>query len=781
MAELRTPRSAAQRVAAAERALPGALELAALVPQAARIERRLLRALRLYLLPHRHAADEADLWTSDLVELRALDGLVLRADVQEVLRQRGRDLLQQRAPRGAAAPRAARLHRAHQLLLQHHANLPPLVQLEEELAWLAMVEPAPDEIVERRLETALAALVRERRLGVARWAARALPRLPPAALGTRTAWLLAVASSQQLPPGAGVTLAAPARVAVVDLQALAPQLGETALGVRRIGDRLELGAVDPGGMALMVPASEPRLVTVASSATGPEVDVAVPAGQTQVVDVGWEPVTLRAANGRHWVVPELSDEEQGWLESALRTSASGGLLPAQEVPQLARVISFGRDGDGQRVPVVGAWLDDVDAGPGVLARTRALPASCVGALVVHEGRLAGVVKQAFEERSNLELGSVRMLVDNRPDALVRARGSTVGNISVQLLPASLGAAVLVSWGPSDARHHLLVDGGPRRSAKTVIEHLHKALGPQGRLELLAVTHADADRVEGAGAVVDALPSIGDIWFNGPEQLRERFGVTGAHSMAVERFARQAGHANRLFSGQPIVVPPQGPFPRIELPGGATITVLAPDERSLAALAASWNRAAEKRSISKSSAAVDEYPVEELPTEKSGRRPPKFGTDRSVNNGASLVLLFECEGRSVLLPGDAHAATLVNVLRRLAAERGRAGIFVDVFLMPHAGSRGNVVPELFDVLEAGTYAVSTDGSTFGHPDPETIALIARRAQGATLAFNYRSKSTEPWASEAFQREHRLRVVLPVHEMPGVLLQVGDAGPVGSSAA
>ena len=230
MAELRTPRSAAQRVAAAERALPGALELAALVPQAARIERRLLRALRLYLLPHRHAADEADLWTSDLVELRALDGLVLRTDVQEVLRQRGRDLLQQRAPRGAAAPRAARLHRAHQLLLQHHANLPPLVQLEEELAWLAMVEPAPDEIVERRLETALAALVRERRVGVARWAARALPRLPPAALGTRTAWLLAVASSQQLPPGAGVTLAAPARVAVVDLQALAPQLGETALG-----------------------------------------------------------------------------------------------------------------------------------------------------------------------------------------------------------------------------------------------------------------------------------------------------------------------------------------------------------------------------------------------------------------------------------------------------------------------------------------------------------------------------------------------------------------------
>lgn len=816
------PPSAAERVAAAGRDTPGALALAALVPQAARIERRLLRALRLEVLPHWRAADEAELWASDLVELRALDGLVLRADVQELLRERARDDLQHR-PRSRAA---ARLKQANELLKLHHANLPPLVQLEEEIGWLAMKEAVPSEAVQNPLNVALAALVRDGRVGVARWAARALPRLPGVAQRTRSAWQLGVASSNLLPAGQRIGLPTPAGVGIVDLRALAPRLGKVALGLRRIGDRLELGAVGPGGVALMVPASEPRFVTVHGAELDGPLEIAVPSGERVEFGVGWGAVELQAADGQRWSSPVVGDDEWRVVrgvsqvpergespDTLIRTivgehqavtvstepDASGtrgglvrrplldtGLRPqplplAEAVPLEARVVSIGLDGVRARQVVVGIWNDDEDAGPTVLARTRALPELCLGAPVVHEGRLAGVVTQAVPEtagRSSGEEGWVRLFVANRPQDLTEGffREAPAG-IGVELLPASNGAAVLIGWGPADARHHLLFDGGPQLTAKALTERLRSLA--RGGLDLVAVSHADADRVQGVTHLLEAGIRPEDLWFNGPDQLGLRHGVRGAHSVAVERLLAATGRLNAAFSGEAIVVPPQGPLPRIELAGGASITVLAPDDRALAALAPSWNRDATRRSMSKASSAVDEFPADEAPDEKPPRRPPKFGSDRGINNGASLVLLFECEGRSVLLPGDTHADTLVNALRRLATERGRSGIYVDVFVLPHGGSRGNITPELFDVLEAGTYAVSTDGSRFGHPDPETIDLIARRAQGATLAFNYRRKTTERWANETFLREHRLQVLFPDAPEGGITLELQVA--VGQSAA
>lgn len=819
MAETRRPPSAAERVAAAERAVPGALELAALVPQAARIERRLLRALRVQLLPHRRAADEAELWTSDLVELRAVDGLVLRADVQELLRQRGRALLQQRTRRGAAAERTRRLLAARDLLRLHHANAPPLVQLEEEIAWIAMEQAEPQGPIQAHLQVALAALVRDGRVGVARWAARALPRLPEVARGTTAAWQLSVASSDRLPAARGSTLPAPAGMRVVDLQALAPHLGQMPLGVRRIGDILELGAVGPGGMALMVPASEPRFVTVDSPDAQIRVDIAITTGDRHEMPVGWEPLNLQAADGRRWRLPVLSDEEQHALdgvtqvqkfrmaEPALVTvvaegralSASGRagsaqavtlhpvevslpdarpLPPAIEVPDGARVVSTSIDRHGALHPVVGTWSDDGEAGPTVLARGAAGPEGCIGAPVVFEGRLAGVVTQAHPESSGRR-GDLRLYVETRPERLLSGhvdRGRAAA-ITVELLPAGHGQAVLIGWGPPGERHHMLVDGGPKRTAKAVIARVRHAIGEAGLLELVAISHADANRLEGIIELLATGVPVADVWFNGPAVLAEGLGAAGAHSLAVERLEQGirsfVKRPNAAFSGRPVLVPPEGPLPRIGLPGGATITVLAPAEPALAAVAKAWSREAAKRGQVRQTTSPSLGPEEpELePTSERSPRALKFGGDSSVNNASSLVLLFEYQDHAVLLPGDAHARPLVAALRRLAAERQRSGLFVDVFVMPHGGSRGNIVPELFEVLEAGTWAVSTDGSMFGHPDAEAIELVARRAQGATLAFNYRGRTTERWASASFQREHKVRVVLPEQPEGGIELAVG----------
>ena len=147
---------------------------------------------------------------------------------------------------------------------------------------------------------------------------------------------------------------------------------------------------------------------------------------------------------------------------------------------------------------------------------------------------------------------------------------------------------------------------------------------------------------------------------------------------------------------------------------------------------------------------------------------RFGGDRSVNNGASIVLHIEYRGQQLLLAGDAHADTLLQAVRRLAAERDRTGLFVDLFVLPRGGSRGNVTPELFDALEAGAFAVSSNGALFRHPDPETIDLIANRSPGAVIAFNYRSQTTERWADPVLAKQLNLTTRYPDDGDEGIAL-------------
>lgn len=870
----RPPRAAETLLADAAQSMPGALALASLVPQAARIERALLRALRLQLMPQRSAADEAELWSSELVEVRGLDGLLLRADVLEILRRRARPLL------AAGGEAASLLHRARQLLDSHHAQAPPLVRLEEEIAWLAMADAQPAAAIERRLEVALAALVRDRRVGVARWAARALPRLPGLARQTRTAWLLSLATADRLPAAAGALgVAMPPGTGVIDLAALAPHLGTTPLGVRRIGDRVELGAVGPGGVAIQVPASEPRFISLHDPAARRPVEIAVPAGSLQEVTVGWQTLTLHSADGQAWDLPVHSEHEQRWLAGiTLRLAADGGepgrpprwlgtatgpdrlltalpddklmypltasladgrpqdldltlpfaapnaltlgrvarpfpgiatLPTATGVPEGARVVACGLDGRGELQPVVGIWSDGADAGPSVLARTLAAPDGCLGAPVVIDGRLAGVVYRAFEADADpagappatgrtlrLLVGLSAMDGSTATDNAATAPPPATDQLTVELLPAAQGQAVLVSWGPADHRHHLLVDGGPRTTAKAVVARVRAATG--GRLELIVASHGDADRIDGLSELLAAGIEPREVWFNSPRQLAGQFGDSGAPTAAVERLTDRLASlglpVNTAFGGGPVAVPPEGPLPRIELAGGAVITLLSPTPELLETASVAWRRAAERRgggatlTVPASESAAELSPDENdeatgssaaqtSPSETRARtrKAParRFGSDRSANNGASIVLLFEYHGQQVLLPGDAHADALLRAVRRLATERERSGLFVDLFVLPHAGSLGNVTPELFDVLEAGAYAISTNGALFGHPDPETIELIAQRPRPAVIAFNYRTKSTERWADPVLAKKFGLATRYPDRDREGITLALEPA--------
>jgi hypothetical protein len=161
-------REVERRFSALEIASPDAFGLARLVSFAVRADPALIRTARLELLPGVGVGAEGALWFSPAVEMRTVEGIVLHADVAELLR------------RHLASEAPALYERAWELTRRVHASHSPAILLEEEVSYLLHSRKRGSRGKMRELFlSAVATLVGEgAKSTLAPWAARALTRFP---------------------------------------------------------------------------------------------------------------------------------------------------------------------------------------------------------------------------------------------------------------------------------------------------------------------------------------------------------------------------------------------------------------------------------------------------------------------------------------------------------------------------------------------------------------------------------------------------------------------------
>lgn len=345
------------------------------------------------------------------------------------------------------------------------------------------------------------------------------------------------------------------------------------------------------------------------------------------------------------------------------------------------------------------------------------------------------------------------------DAMSTPDGTTApAPMRIELLPAGHGDCILIEYGPPDAPRRILVDGGPARSYPALSARLARIPPEARRVDLLVITHVDADHIEGvvrllndAGLAVE----IGEVWFNGYQHLPPDDLLGPAQGELVSALLRARGLAwNASFGGGPVRREPDGPLPRRELPGGLALTVLAPADADLRALRKVWERECRRAGITPgSTGAPPPIPRRLTPLDTylgdldvaALAALPQTETDTSPANASSIVLLAEYGGHRVLLAGDSAPGTLAAGIERLLAERGRDVLALDVFKLPHHGSRYNVTREVLDLVRARIFAVSTDGRYFGHPDAAAIArMLVGGPAGGRIVCNYRDTGTAAWS-------------------------------------
>lgn len=351
---------------------------------------------------------------------------------------------------------------------------------------------------------------------------------------------------------------------------------------------------------------------------------------------------------------------------------------------------------------------------------------------------------------------------------------------VEMLPVAQGDALWVEWGSrSGQRWRLLVDCGTEDSFK-------RALGPRiarqasdaasRRFELFILSHIDGDHIGGGIPLLQQAKglgvSFGDIWFNGRQHLERVRLLSGKDGDDFSQLLRREKLPWNLWTqGQAVVRPDgdglrEGALPTVTLAGGMQVTLLSPVPSTLQQLAGTWD--ADLAQPGKRRTLATRVLDMEEDLDVLASRP--FDPDDSRPNGSSIAVLLRYAGKTALLGADAYADVLATALRRLKpsdTERVR----LDLFKLPHHGSRGNVNDALMALVDCANYGVSTSGAIFNHPDREALARVVRRSvQRPTLWFNYPvpEKTREYqglWARPEVQERWRFDTRYPADETSG----------------
>ena len=338
-------------------------------------------------------------------------------------------------------------------------------------------------------------------------------------------------------------------------------------------------------------------------------------------------------------------------------------------------------------------------------------------------------------------------------------------LSVELLPAAHGDSIWIEYGTPARRHRVLIDGGPAHSYQAGLRRRLGALPERERtLDLMVVTHIDADHIDGALILLQERKALKlnvlDLWFNAWSQLpatpRDTYApLQGEFLGGLIKVDRELDRAwNRPFGRRAVVVPEGGRLPEVVLGDGATLTLLGPALSDLRRLRARWASAIREFSPGDANEALRRL------RERREYRPPTsaatfaakaYGDDRTVANGSSISFLFEHDGVAILFAGDAHARTLAASLDRLTRQRGVPRLRLDAVKLPHHGSMGNVSADWLRYIDCTDWLISTNGAVFDHPDAETAALVATQHRGTVrMLCNYRAVSTERLARQGNER-------------------------------
>jgi hypothetical protein len=332
-------------------------------------------------------------------------------------------------------------------------------------------------------------------------------------------------------------------------------------------------------------------------------------------------------------------------------------------------------------------------------------------------------------------------------------------LKLRVLQARFGDCFILEGGFGKRRKYVLVDGGPNGVYGPYLRgELIKISAVEGKLDLVVLTHVDADHILGLLELMAELKAdrdhgqpplvqVSGMWHNGfskilPEaaqaadQLEKEmmaappsFDVEGeadpeAAVPSVEEglwalpedYGIKEGHQLQMLDAElGISRNPTLPDRLITLENaarpmraaGMRLWILGPKQANLERLRKTWLTWLKENEIS------------------FGVTGELVKPDTSEANLSSIMFLAESGGRRILFSGDGLGDDVIYGLEQTGLMPPGGTIQVDILKLPHHGSARNAVGALFDRVLADIYIISADGK-YGNPDRQTLDWLVDAA-------------------------------------------------------
>ncbi|WP_273859904.1 ComEC/Rec2 family competence protein [Photobacterium sp. GSS17] len=274
------------------------------------------------------------------------------------------------------------------------------------------------------------------------------------------------------------------------------------------------------------------------------------------------------------------------------------------------------------------------------------------------------------------------------------------NIELTTLTESNADSFLLTFRSQNQNKHILIDGGLKRDGRQALKLIEKIFEQGDIIDLVVLTHVDIDHVNGLLAFFESdnvnADNVRRVLFNVPNSIVEPELVKDKKTQCgykegnqlLELIIKKGINFTQAVEGD-----------QFNLGEGIVIDILSPTKCALELDHENWL----KTNIGHDE--DEEYDKEKLIEEKHKE-------DRKPQNLSSIVCLITCDEKKMLFCGDSTPSQIIK--------DGLGETPVDIFKVPHHGSKFNINRELLTSFPSNKYLIP--GNKSSYPNYFTIALI-----------------------------------------------------------
>jgi Predicted hydrolase (metallo-beta-lactamase superfamily) len=285
---------------------------------------------------------------------------------------------------------------------------------------------------------------------------------------------------------------------------------------------------------------------------------------------------------------------------------------------------------------------------------------------------------------------------------------------IEILQAGTGDSIWISHN----KKNVVIDGGKLASA---IKDRYAQMPQDESIDLLVVTHIDSDHIAGIIALVEQMKKRGEldrlkqVWFNFPmKEETYEYSVSEGNILSsclckIENMCWNNNTSSLI--GKTVAI------------GDIKLHVLAPDydvaneykpkePEELGVENADWN--VDLKTL------IENVDDDDL--------------DDEGPNSQSIVMIVECGGKSILLPGDCTPVELYDALHSYNSTNS-GSLKLNLMKLPHHGSLRNITKRIFTEIVCSNFVISTNvNNKYYFPHKETIAKLIRYRNNVDKTIN-----------------------------------------------